>query len=134
MQVTVLHLMGHLMDRQLDPTAGYLLQKELERRGIKVICKAHIKAILGNEHVEAVALEDGTIIGADLVVLAAGIRPETRLATDAGLHVERGIVVDDAMQTSDPDVLAVGECVEHDSTVYGLVAPLFDMAEVLAAP
>lgn len=132
MQVTILHLMGHLMERQLDPTAGYLLQKELESRGIRVICNAHTKAILGHDHVEAIALEDGTILGADLVVMAAGIRPETRLATDAGLHVERGIVVDDTMQTSDPNILAVGECVEHDTIIYGLVAPLFEMAKVLA--
>lgn len=132
MQVTVLHLAGHLMERQLDPTAGALLQKDLERRGIKVVCNAHTKAILGHDRVEAIVLEDGTIFGADLVVMAAGIRPETRLATDAGLHVERGIVVDDTMQTSDPDILAVGECVEHNSIVYGLVAPLFDMAKVLA--
>ena len=132
MNVTVLHLMGHLMERQLDPTAGYLLQKELESRGINIVCKAHTKAILGHDKAEAVLMEDGTIHDADLVVMAAGIRPETRLATDAGLHVERGIVVNDAMLTSDPDILAVGECVEHDAVVYGLVAPLFDMAKVLA--
>ncbi len=132
MDVTVLHLMGHLMERQLDPAAGYLLQKELESRGIKVVCRAHTRAILGKDHVEAVVLEDDTIIAADLVVMAAGIRPETRIATDAGLHVERGIVVDDAMATSDPDIMAVGECVEHNETVYGLVAPLYDMAKVLA--
>lgn len=132
MTVTVLHLMGHLMERQLDPAAGYLLQKELESRGITVICKAHTKAILGEDKVEAVSLEDGTVLGADIVVMAAGIRPETRIATEAALHVARGIVVDDAMQTSDPDVLAVGECVEHENIVYGLVAPLYDMAKVLA--
>lgn len=132
MDVTVLHLMDHLMERQLDPAAGYLLQKELERRGIKVICKAHTNAILGKTHVEAVLLEDGEIYGADIVVMAAGIRPESRLAIDTGLRVERGVVVDDAMRTSDPDILAVGECVEHDEVVYGLVAPLFDMAKVLA--
>ena len=132
MDVTVLHLMGHLMERQLDPAAGYLLQKELERRGIKVICRAHTNAILGKDHVEAVALEDGKIIEADMVVMAAGIRPETRLAVDAGLHVERGIVVDDIMQTSDDNILAVGECVEHEDIVYGLVAPLYDMGKVLA--
>lgn len=133
MEVTVLHLMGHLMDRQLDPAAGYLLQKELESRGIRVMCKAHTNAIVGNGKVEAVLLEDEVTIGADLVVMAAGIRPETRLAVDSGMHVERGIVVNDTMQTSDPNIFAVGECVEHDDTVYGLVAPLFDMAKVLAA-
>ncbi|KAE9629246.1 nitrite reductase large subunit NirB [Parasedimentitalea maritima] len=132
MQVTVLHLMGHLMDRQLDPAAGYLLQQELQSRGIQVVCKAHTKAILGTDQVEAVLMEDGIVHGADLVVMAAGIRPEVRLANDAGLHVERGIVVDDTLLTSDPDVFALGECVEHDRTVYGLVAPLFDMAKVLA--
>ena len=132
MKVTVLHLMGHLMDRQLDPTAGHLLLKTLQSRGINLVCNAHTNAILGTDHVEAVLMEDGTIHGADLVVMAAGIRPETRLAVDAGLHVERGIVVDGAMLTSDPDIFALGECVEHDSVVYGLVAPLFDMAKVLA--
>ena len=132
LDVTVLHLMGHLMERQLDMAAGYLLQKELEARGIKVICNAHTQAILGNDRAEAVLLEDDTIYGADIVVMAAGIRPETRLAVEAGLRVERGIWVDDTLQTSDPDILAVGECVEHDEIVYGLVAPLFDMAKVLA--
>ena len=132
MNVTVLHLMGHLMERQLDPAAGYLLQKELESRGIKIICNAHTNAIVGNDRVEGVLLEDDSLHPANLVVMAAGIRPETRLAIDAGLHTERGIVVDDTMQTSDTDVLALGECVEHDGTVYGLVAPLYDMAKVLA--
>ena len=132
MEVTVLHLMGHLMERQLDPGAGYLLQKELEARGIKVVCNAHTKAILGHDRVDAVLLEDGTVHPADLVVMAAGIRPETRLAVDAGLRVERGIWVDDAMQTTDADIFALGECVEHRQTVYGLVAPLYDMARVLA--
>ncbi len=132
MDVTVLHLMDHLMERQLDPAAGYLLQKELESRGIKIVCKAHTQAILGKEQVDAVLLEDGTVFGADLVVMAAGIRPETRLAVDAGLRVERGIWVDDHMATTDPDIYALGECVEHDAVVYGLVAPLFDMAKVLA--
>ncbi|MEE9315318.1 MAG: nitrite reductase large subunit NirB [Rhizobiaceae bacterium] len=133
MDVTVLHLMGHLMERQLDPAAGYLLQKELEGRGINVVCNAHTNAIIGKDHVEAVVLENDVTFGAGLVVMAAGIRPEVRLATDAGIHVERGIVVDDAMHTSDPDIFAVGECVEHDNIVYGLVAPLYDMAKVLAS-
>ncbi len=132
MEVTVLHLMGHLMERQLDPAAGYLLQKELEARGIEVICKAQTNAIVGDGKVEAVLLEDDITIPADLVVMAAGIRPETRLAVESGLHTERGIVVDDALHTSDPHIFALGECVEHDDVVYGLVAPLFDMAKVLA--
>ena len=132
MDVVVLHLSGHLMDRQLDAAAGYLLRRELEGRGIKVHCKAQTRAILGSDSAEAVALEDGTIYPANLVVMAAGIRPETRLATDAGIEVGRGIVVDDAMQTSDPGILAIGECVEHRQTVYGLVAPLYEMAKVAA--
>ncbi|SFV35124.1 nitrite reductase (NADH) large subunit [Devosia crocina] len=132
MDVVVLHLAGHLMERQLDPAAGYLLQRELEGRGIRIHCKAHTRAVLGTDGVEAVALEDGTVYPADLVVMAAGIRPETRLATDAGIEVGRGIVVDDAMRTSDADILALGECAEHNKTVYGLVAPLYDMAKVAA--
>ncbi len=132
MEVTVLHLMEHLMERQLDPAAGYLLQKEFEGRGIRVVCKAHTTAILGKERAEAVLLEDGALFPADLVVMAAGIRPETRLATEAGIRVERGIWVDDAMRTSAEDIHALGECAEHAGVVYGLVAPLFDMAEVLA--
>jgi nitrite reductase (NADH) large subunit len=132
MDVVVLHLMGHLMERQLDPAAGHLLQQELESRGITIHCRAQTKAILGHGRVEAVALDDGTVYPADIVVMAVGIRPETRIATDAGLHVERGIVVSDQMVTSDPDIVAVGECVEHQGIVYGLVAPLYDMAKVAA--
>ena len=133
MEVVVLHLMGHVMERQLDPAAGQYLQRDLEARGIKVHCKAQTKAILGDSRVEAVALDDGTVYGADIVVMAVGIRPETRIAADAGVHVERGIVVDDHMVTSDPNILALGECVEHERMVYGLVAPLYDQAKVLAA-
>jgi nitrite reductase (NADH) large subunit len=132
MQVVVLHLMGHLMERQLDPAAGLLLQKELEGRGIEIRCRAQTTAILGHKRAEAVLLDDGTIYPADLVVMAAGIRPETRIATDAGLQVERGIIVDDQMRTSDRDVLAVGECVEHAGICYGLVDPIYGMAAVAA--
>ena len=131
-RVTVIHLMGHLMERQLDPAAGYLLQRDLERRGITVHCKGATKAILGGDRVEAVLLEDGTVFPADLVCMAVGIRPETRLANDAGLEVERGITVDDQLRTSDPQVFALGECVEHDGQLFGLVAPLYDQARVLA--
>jgi nitrite reductase (NADH) large subunit len=132
MRVIVLHLMGHLMERQLDAAAGAILQRELESRGIEVHCSAQTTAILGHKQAEAVLLDDGTIYPADLVVMAAGIRPETRIATDTGLDVERGILVDDRMRTSDPDILAVGECAEHDGICYGLVAPLYDMAAVAA--
>lgn len=131
-EVTVIHLMGHLMERQLDPAAGYLLQKDLEARGIRVHCKGATKAILGNTRVDAVLLEDGTVYPADLVCMAVGIRPEVRLANDAHLDVGRGITVDDQLRTSDPAIFALGECVEHDKQLFGLVAPLYDQARVLA--
>ncbi len=133
MDVTVLHIMPTLMERQLDPAAGYLLQRAVEERGIKVITKANTKAILGNGKVEAVELACGTIIPATLVVMAAGIRPNAALAKDAGLDVNRGILVDAGMRTSDPDILALGECAEVGGHAYGLVAPLYEMARVAAA-
>ncbi|MDW3180836.1 nitrite reductase large subunit NirB [Roseobacter sp.] len=133
MEVTVLHLMGHLMERQLDEAAGYLLRRDLEKRGIKIITQASTAAILGEDRVEGVMLEDNTGLEADLVVMAVGIRPETRLATDAGLEVARGIEVNAQMQSkTDPDVYAVGECVEFDGHLFGLVAPLYDQAKIVA--
>ncbi|WP_269931732.1 nitrite reductase large subunit NirB [Aminobacter sp. HY435] len=133
MDVTVLHVMPTLMERQLDPAAGYLLQRAVEARGIAVMTKANTKAIVGNGRVKGVELADGTIIPATLVVMAVGIRPNAVLAREAGLEVNRGIVTDDRMQTSDPDILAVGECAEVGGNVYGLVAPLYEMARVAAA-
>lgn len=132
MQVSVVHLMPTLMERQLDPAAGYLLKKAIEERGIRVLTGANTKAITGNGRVEAVELEDGTRIAADLVVMAVGIRPNGALGKAAGLTVNRGIVVDDQMRSSDPDIFALGECVEHRGATYGLVAPLYEMAGVLA--
>lgn len=133
MDVTVIHLMPTLMERQLDPAAGYLLQRELESRGIEVRCEANTKQILGSEKVEGVELADGTVIDASLVVMAVGIRPSIQLAADAGLEVNRGIVTTSTMQTSDADIYSVGECVEVGGMVYGLVAPLYQMARVAAA-
>ena len=133
MDVTVLHLMPTLMERQLDPAAGYLLQRALEERGIKVITKAQTKALLGERRVEGIELADGQIVAATLVVMAAGIRPNAGLAKEAGLAVNRGIVVDAGMRTSDPDIIALGECAEVGGQVYGLVAPLYEMARVAAA-
>ena len=133
MDVTVLHVMPTLMERQLDPAAGYLLQKAVEQRGIKVIYKANTKAILGEGRVKGVELEDGRVVDASLVVMAVGIRPNVALARAAGLAVDRGIVVDARMQTSDGDILAIGECAEVAGQVYGLVAPLYEMARVAAA-
>ncbi len=133
MDVTVLHLMPTLMERHVDPAAGYLLQRALEERGIKVITKANTKAILGENRVEGVELADGAVIPATLVVMAAGIRPNASLAKRARLDVNRGILVDAGMRTSDTDILAIGECAEVGGHVYGLVAPLYEMARVAAA-
>ncbi|MBP0618065.1 nitrite reductase large subunit NirB [Jiella mangrovi] len=132
MEVTVLHLSGHLMDRQLDEAAGYLLKRDLEKRGIAVMTKASTQKILGTERVEGVELADGTVLPADLVVMAVGIRPSAEIAKAAGLAVNRAIVVDAQLRTSDPDIYAVGECTEFNGMLFGLVAPLYDQAKVLA--
>jgi len=133
MDVTVLHLMPSLMERQLDEAAASLLEAQITSMGIKVITRADTAEILGETCVTGVRLKDGRSIDADLVVMAVGIKPNIQIAAKAGLKTARGIVVDDQMHTSDPDILALGECVEHAGQCYGLVAPLFDMAKVLAA-
>ncbi|MTD95214.1 nitrite reductase large subunit [Hyphomicrobium sp. xq] len=133
MDVTVVHLMPTLMERQLDPAAGYMLQRELEARGIKVVTKATTQAIIGQHRTEGVMLADGRVIPATLVIMAAGIRPNASIAKDAALETKRGILVDEGMRTSDPDIFAVGECAEIGGEVYGLVAPLYEMARVAAA-
>lgn len=131
--VTVVHIMGHLMERQLDEAAGYLLKKSLESKGIRICLNANSKEILGADgRVKALLLDDGTELPCDLLVMAVGIRPCVALAKEAGLAVGRGIHVDDQMLTSDENVFAVGECVEHDGALFGLVAPLYDQAKVLA--
>ncbi len=132
MKVTVIHLMPTLMERQLDEAAGWLLKSALEARGQVILTEANTAEIVGDTCVEGVRLKDGTLIPASLVVMAVGIRPSVALARDAGLEIGRGIKVDDHMVTSDPSILAVGECVEHDGNVYGLVAPLWDMCRALA--
>ncbi len=132
MDVTVLHLTATLMDRQLDPAAAFLLERAITGRGIKVITKANTRAIVGDDRVEGVKLDNGTVLPCDMVVMAVGIRPSTALAKEAGLEIGRGILVDDAMCTSDPSIYALGECAEHRGIVYGLVAPLYEMANVLA--
>jgi len=132
--VSVVHIMGHLMERQLDEAAGYLLRKALVEKGITVHCQANSKQILGEDgRVKALLLDDGTELPCDLLVMAVGIRPNVKLAQDAGIAVGKGIHVDDQMVTSDADVLAVGECVEHNGAIFGLVAPLYDQAKVAAA-
>jgi len=127
MNVTVVHLMSSLMERQLDQAAGYLLKCELERRGVAVLVDAVTEEVVGSNKVEGVRLKDGRVLPADLVVMAVGIRPNIDLAKESGLTVNRGVVVDDHMITSDPSIVAVGECVEHRGQCYGLVAPLWDM-------
>lgn len=134
MDVTVVHLGEWPMERQLDRTAGTLLQNELERRGLGFKMNRQTAELIGNEggRVTAVRFADGEVIGADLVVMAAGIRPNVKLAERAGLPCNRGILVNDTLQTYDPRIYAVGECANHRGTAYGLVAPLFEQAKVCA--
>ncbi|WP_114954479.1 nitrite reductase large subunit NirB [Sphingosinicella terrae] len=132
MRVTVVHLMPTLMERQLDEAAGWLLKSSLEARGQTILTSASTREIYGGGRVEGVRLEDGREVPARLVVMAVGIRPNAALAREAGLEVGRGVVVDDHMVTSDPDVLAVGECAEHRGQCYGLVAPIWDMCRAVA--
>jgi nitrite reductase (NADH) large subunit len=134
MDVTVVHLGGWLLERQLDKVAADLLQKSLEERGLKFLLQKQTKEIIGNDagRVAALRFADGEEVPADLVVMAVGIRPNTELAESCGLHVNRGLVVNDTMQTFDPRVYAVGECVSHRGIAYGLVAPLFEQAKVAA--
>ncbi|MGJ7900835.1 nitrite reductase large subunit NirB [Lysobacter sp. 1R34A] len=134
MEVTVVHLAGWLLERQLDPAAGQLLEKSLTERGLKFRLNTSTQELLGNAQgeVTAVRFSDGSEEPADLVVMAVGIRPNIQLAQAAGIHCARGIVVDDSLQTFDPRVYAVGECVSHRGIAYGLVAPLFEQAKVCA--
>jgi nitrite reductase (NADH) large subunit len=133
MAVSVVHLMPTLMERQLDAAAGALLHRDLDARGIAFFTNSQTEEIVGAERAEAVVLADGRRIAADLVVLAVGIRPNVDLARDAKLEINRGILVGDDMATSDPDIYAVGECIEHNGQVFGLVAPIWDQAKVCGA-
>jgi nitrite reductase (NADH) large subunit len=130
--VTLLHLMDRLMERQLDGPAADLLKTLVERKGIRILLNASTARIHGDGHVEAVELADGSRIEADAVIFAAGIKPSAALAKEAGIAVNRGIVVNDVMQTSSPDIFALGECAEHHGTCYGLVEPAYEQARVLA--
>jgi len=134
MDVTVIHRNKWLLEKQLDKTAGVMLQKSLEAKGLKFHLTTNTEAIVGNEsgRVKAVRFKEGFELPADLVVLAVGIRPNFALAESAGIHCDKGIVVNDTMQTFDPRIYAVGECVSHRGVSYGLVAPLFEMAKVCA--
>lgn len=132
LSVSVAHPLPWPMERQLDEGAGALLVAELERRRIRVALPAQVEAVEGEGRAEAVRLAGGARLKAQLVVMAVGVRPEVSLAREAGLEVARGIVVDAAMRTSDPRILAVGECAEHAGVVCGLVAPALAMAEAAA--
>jgi nitrite reductase (NADH) large subunit len=130
--VTLIHLMDRLMERQLDAPAAALLKSLVERKGIKILLNANTARLHGETRVEGLELTDGRRIDADAVIFAAGIRPNSTLARDAGIPVNRGIVVDDCLQTGAADIFALGECAEHRGTCYGLVEPAYEQARVLA--
>jgi nitrite reductase (NADH) large subunit len=130
--VTLIHLMDRLMERQLDAPAAELLKTLVERKGVKVLLNANTARFHSEARVEGVELADGRRIEADAVIFAAGIRPNVALAKDAGIPVNRGIVVDDNLQTGAPDIFALGECAEHRGICYGLVEPAYEQARVLA--
>ncbi|SHE68020.1 assimilatory nitrite reductase (NAD(P)H) large subunit precursor [Acidocella aminolytica 101 = DSM 11237] len=135
MEVAVVHLMPTLMERQLDSSAAHLLEQNLLARGMQIFTDANTEELEGEGEdgaVTAVRLKDGTRIEADLVVMAVGIRPNAGLARAVGLECDRGIKVDAAMRTSDPDVFAIGECIEFEKQCFGLVAPIWDMAKIAA--
>jgi nitrite reductase (NADH) large subunit len=131
-RVTLLHLMDRLMERQLDAPAATMLKRAVEQKGIEVILHADTAEIAGSGRVEGVTLKDGRTIEADAVVVAIGIRPSADLARASGIAVKRGIVVDDALETSVPGVHAIGECAEHRGVCYGLVEPAHEQARVLS--
>lgn len=131
--VTLVHLMDRLMERQLDAEGAALLADAMRAKGVRVLLGAQTRAIHGNSGVESVELADGRMLPCGLVVMAVGIRPSTTLAVTGGLEVKRGIVVDDAMQTSASDIYAIGECAEHRGACYGLVEPCYEQARIAAA-
>ena len=134
MNVTVLHLMDRIMERQLDSKASQMLRHSIEQKGISIITEANTEALVGVDgHVTQIRLKDGTVLAADLVVFAVGIRPNMALAQSAGLRCNRGVLVNDTMQTFDPSIYAVGECIEHRSQTFGLVEPLWGQAFICAS-
>lgn len=129
---TLLHVMDKLMERQLDRRAAGLVREAMARKGVEVVLKADTAEVIGTDRVEGVRLVDGTLIPANLVVVAVGVRPRVDLARETGLAIGRGIQADDALATSDPAISAIGECAEHRGQVYGLVEPGYEMADILA--
>ena len=132
MEVSVVHLLDSLMERQLDKPAAAMLKQSLEERGMNFLMEAATDEILGSERVEGIRFKDGSEIEADLIVMAVGIRPNIELGQKIGLQCERGILVNDTLQSFDPSIYAVGECVQHREATYGLVAPLWEQAKVCA--
>jgi nitrite reductase (NADH) large subunit len=131
-RVTLIHLMDRLMERQLDPRAAAMLKRAIEKKGVDVLLNAETSGLVGVHRVEGVELKDGRTIAADLVILAAGIRPKAGIAAAAGIHVNRGIVVNDRLETSVAGIHAIGECAEFAGQCYGLVEPAYEQAHVLA--
>lgn len=132
MDVSVVHICHYLMERQLDFTAAKMLQDELERQGMKFLLEKNSDSILGKNRVTGLKFKDGSHVDADLIVMAVGIKPNVQIAKESGIEVNRGIVVDDYLQTSVPNVYSVGECAEHRGIAYGLVAPLYEQGAILA--
>ena len=132
MEVTVVHLLDTLMEQQLDKPAAELLKLSLEERGLNFLLEKETEALIGEKRVQGLRFKDGTEIEADLVVMAVGIKPNIDLVKEVGIYCERGVVVSDTMQTYDPRIYAIGECVQHRNATYGLVAPLFEQAKVCA--
>jgi len=132
MEVTVVHLMERLMERQLDDESAALLKEDLEEKGLTILLGKKTTEITGEDRVDGLTFSDGAHIETDIVVLSAGIRPNIELATSSGIYCERGIVVSDTMQSYDPAIYAVGECVQHRGATFGLVAPIFEQTRVLA--
>ncbi len=133
MEVSVVHVNDCLMERQLDKPAAALLKAALERKGLRILLNANTAEIVGPDRVTALRFKDGSEIPADLVVMTAGVRPNIDLARSAGLQCDRAIMVDDTLQSFDPRIYAVGECVQHRKALFGLVAPIWDQARVCAA-
>ncbi|MFC7062551.1 nitrite reductase large subunit NirB [Halobacillus seohaensis] len=132
MEVNVVHISESIMERQLDTEASNLLQEQLEAQGMNFLLEKASVEIFGEKRVEGIRFKDGSKVDTDLVVMAAGVRPNVQLAQSSGIETNRGILVDDVLQTSIPDIYAVGECAEHEGTVYGLVQPLYEQGEILA--
>jgi nitrite reductase (NADH) large subunit len=132
LEVHVVHLMPYLMELQLDAMGGAILQRSLEKMGLHIHLKKNTRELLGEERVSGLKFEDGGTLSCDLLVISAGIRPNVQLAREAGLLVERAIVVGDDLRSDDPDIYALGECAQHRGRTYGLVAPLWEQAQVLA--